>query len=188
MKVSYTQRRLRLASLFVVLMVGAGCASLGGPVAGTGSSVPYPAWVKEGSHLQPDGQDKTFVGLGAVRGIRNVALARSTADNRARAELARLLDAYVAAWVQDAPEGAGREGLLKLLTATSLSGVQIVEHYFNPDDGSVYSLAKLNLSHVVQRMQAQADLPTALKKVLALRSDDVYNRFLRGHVSKTPSP
>jgi hypothetical protein len=176
--------------LFALVIAQPGCASLGGPVAGTGPTMPYPAWVKAGSHLEPEGPDRGFMGLGAVRGIRNVALSRSTADNRARADLARLLDGFVAVWVQDTPAvpPADQAATVKLLTAISLSGVQMVEHYFHPDDGSVYSLAKLTLSHVVQHMQAQAELPHGIKKELARTSDGAYNRLLHERRKNAASP
>jgi len=177
----------RLApALALMLLVSAsalaGCASVGPALAPRQEAVPYPAWVKQGTALGgADGQDKAFYGLGEVRGIRNVALARATADNRARAELARLLDAFVAQWLGNCPMPPGQtsEALMRLLTASSLSGVQIVEHYFHPDDGSVFSLARLDLSHVVQHLQLGADIPTPVKKYLMDHSDEAFGRMAR---------
>jgi hypothetical protein len=143
--------------------------------------VPFPAWVKQGTALgDTDGPNKAFYGLGEVRGIRNVALARATSDNRARAELARLLDGFVARWLKGCPlpPGQSAEALMRLLTASSLSGVQIVEHYFHPDDGAVFSLARLDLSHVVQHLQL-ADIPTPVTKYLMDHSDEAFARMAK---------
>ncbi len=182
-------RMLALTTLIALPATLTGCTSLGGPVVGTGASLPYPSWVKEGTHLSRDAQDKALFGLGEVRGIRNVALARSTADNRARAELARLLDAFVVQWLKGCPQPAesnaaqNQDVLLKLITASNLSGVQIVEHYFHPKDGAVFSLARLELSHMVQHLQLTPEVTSAVKTCLANSSEVAYGRLLN---SKNP--
>lgn len=187
---------LALMLVFTALWLCPGCASLGGTVAGTGGILPYPAWVRAGSHLVHEGADAALFGLGEVRGIRNVALARSTADNRARAELARLLDAFVVQWLlactpgvagSEAGPGSAQqatpESLLKWLVASNLTGVQIVEHYFHPNDGAVFSLARLEMSHMVQHLQASAQLPAPLKSCLVEACDGVFTKRERAAVA-----
>jgi len=44
-----------------------------------------PDWVFRGGGAKDDNGKQAFYGIGAVRGIKNHALAKSTAENRARA-------------------------------------------------------------------------------------------------------
>ena len=81
-------------------------------------AVEYPQWVEDGSQAKDD----YIYGVGSASGIKNHALARMTADNRARAEIAKQLS----------PTGAA-----------TLNGVQIVDHWIHPLDGTIYSLARL---------------------------------------------
>ena len=45
--------------------------------------------------------DKAFYGVGAVSGVMNKPLARTTADNRARAEIAKVFETYSASLMRD---------------------------------------------------------------------------------------
>lgn len=90
----------------------------------------YPAWVEAGSRVSIEEGRPVAYGVGAAGGIRNLALARAAADNRARAALARALI-----------EHRGRPTTDKI--RATLTGVRIVEHWTDPSDGTVYALARL---------------------------------------------
>ena len=51
--------------------------------------IEYPDWVLKNGGAYGGGR-RVFYGVGSVTGIKNHALARTTADNRARADLASL--------------------------------------------------------------------------------------------------
>ena len=87
-------------------------------------NVNKPEWVKLGSRIVGD----TFWGVGSVSGISNRSLAVATADNRARAEIAKLVQT---------PDNQALG-----LTQQALAGVQIVEHWISKE-GTVYALAQL---------------------------------------------
>src|SRR5436189_6347052 len=55
-----------------------------------------PKWVDKGGGYMTEKDGKAFYGGGAVVGIRNEPLAKETADNRARADLAKYVDTYTA--------------------------------------------------------------------------------------------
>src|SRR5688572_13222560 len=59
-----------------------------------------PRWVTRGS-VAVAGDKRAFYGVGSASGIKEAALLRSTADNRARAELAKLLDTFSASLMKD---------------------------------------------------------------------------------------
>ena len=121
-----------------------------------------PGWVTRGSGAVHEGERRAFVGVGSVHGIRNPALARSTADNRARAQIAKIFSTYSASLMRDyaaSTAGGGGEGrdaarareeqdveqAIKTFSAATLSGVEIADHWYHPHDGSVFSLARLDL-------------------------------------------
>lgn len=85
-----------------------------------------PAWVGSGASVTDRGERLVAHGVGVARGIRNAPLARTTADNRARASLARALDDHFAK-----------------TSSVVLRGVEIEARWVDPTDGTVFSLARL---------------------------------------------
>jgi hypothetical protein len=100
---------------------------------------------------------KVFYGVGIASGIKNKALLFSTADNRARAEVAKVLETYVAVLAKDymASTTAGDmkasseeqhvERALKSFSKTTLHGAIIIDHWLDPSDGSLFSLCEMDL-------------------------------------------
>ena len=80
----------RMGALFVVLLAF-GLTACGGP----------PKWVKQGSGAYNEKDAKNFYGVGAVTGVRNEPLAWDTAENRARAEIAKTFDTYTGYLMRD---------------------------------------------------------------------------------------
>jgi len=58
-----------------------------------------PTWVKTGSYTGP--QAKAFYSMGEVMGIRNEPLAWDAAENRARAQMVKILSTYTAYLMRD---------------------------------------------------------------------------------------
>ena len=116
-----------------------------------------PAWVNKGSGAFDMDKGKVFYGVGVASGIKNRALLISTADNRARAEIAKILETYVAVLAKDymASTTAGDmsasseeqhvEMALKTFTKMTLHGARIIDHWRDPADGSLFALCELDL-------------------------------------------
>lgn len=145
--------------LFITLSMGillvAGCATSPKPSADPASM--GPAWVMKGSGAFDVQKGKVFYGVGIASGIKNKAHLRQTADNRARAEIAKTMETYVATLSKDymASTTAGDmsksseeqhvETALKTFSKTTLHGAEIVDRWMDPSDGSMYSLCELDL-------------------------------------------
>ena len=175
-----------LGVLFVLL--GIGC---GGKQTPENSSAPahlaglqYPEWVTKGSGAYSESsKGKVFYGVGLVSGIRNVALARTTADNRARAEVAKVFEVYTASLMKDyaasttagdmsaSSEEQNVEQAIKTFSATTLSGVEIVDPWFHPEDGSVYALASLNLESFKNNLDKMKDLNARVRDYVRQNAD-----------------
>ena len=99
--------------IFAVLLSCGGCAasedSADHPILGLRDDG-TPKWAQRGSGAYEGDYGKAFYGVGVVQGVQNVALARQTADNRARGEIAALFDVYVARLMQDYQRSTGGRG------------------------------------------------------------------------------
>ena len=135
----------------------------------------YPEWVVKGSGAFGGEAGRVFYGVGMVSNMKNPALARTTADNRARAEIAKIFETYSASLMKDymASTNAGDpnttseeqhvEQAIKTFSAATLSGVQVVDHWFNQKDGSVFALARLDLQSFKDNVGKMNELNAAVK-------------------------
>src|SRR5262249_45962996 len=126
----------RLISIVAISLLFAGCASK------------PPKWVVKGGSTFKDSGAKAFYGVGAITGVQNRPLAVTAADNRARAEVGKLFEVYIASLMKDyttsTTGGAAVRGktptseeqsidqAVKTFSATTLSGVMIVDRWTDP--------------------------------------------------------
>lgn len=144
-----TLRNLSLALALGATAVAVGCG--GDQIKGEGSHDDRPKWVDAGGAAF---KDKAFYGVGVASNISSVGLRRSTADAQARAELAKiftsrvqnLIKNYEASTTDGAKEAAEahRQEATKVFTEMELSGVEIVDRFFDLDQKTQYSLARLD--------------------------------------------
>jgi hypothetical protein len=161
-----------------------GCLALGLSACGSSTTagdapanfqgIEYPEWVLKGSGAYGGDAGRVFYGVGSVTGIKNHALARTTADNRARADLAKVFETYSASLMKDymASTMAGDatseeqhvESVIKTFSAQTLSGVQVVDHWFHPGDGTVFALARLDLNSFTDNLEKMNELNGKVKE------------------------
>ena len=135
-----------------------------------------PNWVQRGSGaFDTDGQ-KAFFGVGIVQGVRNVALARRTADNRARGEIAAIFDLYVARLMKDYQRSTTADDFnatteeqdvtdtQKTMTEVTLRGVHIREHWTDPNSQALYALAVLELDGMVESLDQAKNLTSHIRE------------------------
>ncbi|MEK7279130.1 MAG: LPP20 family lipoprotein, partial [Nitrospirota bacterium] len=107
---------------------------------------------------------------GSSSGIRNPSLLRTTADNRARNEMAKVFETYTASLMKDyaASTTAGDfsktseeqhvEQAIKTVVSTTLNGVEIIDHWQNPENMDLYSLARLDLDSFKDNLDKMKEL------------------------------
>jgi hypothetical protein len=157
------------------------------PVVAPPPSVNYPDWVGKGSGAFGGEQGKVFYGVGSVSGMSaNMGLARNTADNRARAEIAKIFEVYSASLMKDymASTTAGDmsaasneqhvEQAIKTFSAATLSGVQIVDHWTDPSDRTVYALARLDLNSFTDNLSKMKELNEKVRDYVRQNADRVH--------------
>jgi len=131
-----------------------------------------PEWVTRCSGAFKDAGKDAFYGCGSANSIMNISLLQQTADSRARDDLAKTLDTYVASFFKDYMSSSAiksqtdKGGLTELeekqfvssvsknITEVTLYGAMIVDRWKAPD-GTLYSLCKVSFDNVAETMKKQ---------------------------------
>ena len=123
-----------------------------------------PEWITQGSGAYHDGAGKAvFYGLGSVSKDENSQNIKTLSEDRARDELAKVFTSYMERLVEklstphsDNPlPDASKDQLNSSVeegTATILMESEITNHWLNPDNGSMFSLATLDLSRLTNKV------------------------------------
>jgi len=150
-----------------------------------------PKWVSKGGGYMSEKDSKAFYGVGAVTGIRNEPLAKETADNRARADLAKYVDTYTAYLMRDyaasttagdftkSSEEQNVERAVKTFVSAHLSGVQVVDRWEKDEkSGKVtYALAKMDLASFKESVGQMKDLNEAARDFVRKNAERAFDRL-----------
>jgi hypothetical protein len=150
-----------------------------------------PKWVSKGGGYMSEKDSKAFYGVGAVTGLRNEPLAKETADNRARADLAKYVDTYTSYLMRDyaASTTAGDftktgeeqhiERALKTFVSAHLSGVQVVDRWEREEKHgkTVYSLAKMDLASFKDSVGQMRELNEAARDFVRKNAERAFERL-----------
>jgi hypothetical protein len=166
-------------SRLLLLLLVVGLAACGGP----------PTWVKKGSGAYNDKSDKSFYGVGSVVGVRNEPLAWDTAENRARAEIAKTFETYTAYLMRDyaASTTAGDfsrnseeqnvERAIKTFSAVTLNGVKPIDRYKDGKTGTYYVLTKLSLEDMKNNLDQAKELNSQVRDYVRKNADRLFERL-----------
>jgi len=148
-----------------------------------------PDWVNRGSGAFGGEKGKVFYGVGIASGIRaNQALRRSTADSRARVEIAKTLNTYVAVLNKDyqASTTAGDmsasndeqhvQTVAKTYTQMDLPGVRIVDHWVDTD-GTEWALAQLDIETFKQNVEMMKQLSAQVRDAVRNNADRAFDEL-----------
>jgi hypothetical protein len=178
-----------ILGLLIVPMMVWGCAGAslrGGKM---------PDWVKEGSGAFSDAGEKVFYGVGAIVGVKNEPLARTSAENRARAEVAKIFETYSASLMKDymastsggpaitaqaaAVEEQHIEQTIKTFSAVTLSGVMIVDYWVDAVDDTHYALARLDLEKFKNSVNRMENLNAQTRDFIRQNADRNFGELAR---------
>ncbi|MEI7482886.1 MAG: LPP20 family lipoprotein [Elusimicrobiota bacterium] len=109
-----------------------------------------PEWISKGAAAFKESGKYVFYGIGiAPATISDESLRREAADNRARADIQKVFSVSIEGSMTNytANEGERVERVLKTFQSGKMNWVKIVERYQAPD-GTVYSLAKIDLEQI----------------------------------------
>lgn len=149
-----------------------------------------PDWVNKGSGAFKDAAGKqVFFGVGAVQGVRNIPLARMSADDRGRGDLAKIMDSYVTVLSKDyqASVTAGDMSksseeqmvsqTMKNFAKFTLHGAIPVDHWVDHENNVVYSLIKLDMAAVQQSLADSKDLDAKVRDYVKANADKAFDEL-----------
>jgi len=146
-----------------------------------------PKWVKTGSY-KPD-EAKAFYSMGEVMGIRNEPLAWDAAENRARAQMVKILSTYTAYLMRDYAASTAGAGLTKTaeeqhvevatktFAAATLNGVRAVDRYKDEKKGIYYVVVKMQLDDVKDMLTQSTELNSQMRDYVRKNADRAFERL-----------
>ena len=149
-------------------------------------------WALIGGGAFTDSEGKAFYGVGAATGIKNFSLQRQVADDRARADLAKVFEYYVETLTKDyqahttagsfatSSEEQNAEAAVKVVVSSTLRGVTIIDHFEIPARRELISLARLDYDAFKQNVtQAEEfkQLPQKVREDIKDRADALHEEM-----------
>ena len=132
-----------------------------------------PEWttLTSGVYKDPSGK-AVFYGLGSVNKEEMILDRKNLSEDRARDELTIVLTSYIERLAKEVLESnlnnsitdLNKDQLVSYLdegVATILMEAEITNYWSNPDNGKVYSMAKLDLSRLTDKLDSFDSIPKA---------------------------
>ncbi|HEX5340459.1 MAG TPA: LPP20 family lipoprotein [Gammaproteobacteria bacterium] len=149
-----------------------------------------PDWVNQGSQALNNDNQRLIHGIGSAQPMNDLSLQTSTADGRARAEVARVLSSLMRVVSQDyaASAGTGQDQQnqtsisrqIETITNQNVSGAQIIAHWRDPKSGAVWSLAELDMKNVKQMVAGSQQMNAGFKDYFASHADNLFDNNAKG--------
>lgn len=149
-----------------------------------------PDWVNKGTQFINDRDGRLFHGVGEAPAVGSRSLQKSTADNRARTEVARIFSSFMDAVTNDytAAASSGASGMsqqslsqqIKAVTKVNLSGAKIIARWKDKKTNIIYSLAELDLEQVKNTVNTTANMNSDLKRYISTNSTNIFDKMNTG--------
>jgi hypothetical protein len=148
-----------------------------------------PDWVNEGTNILNEKNGRLFHGVGSASPTGDMALQKSVADDRARAEVARILSSYMDVVSNDYMSSAKAGGAnvseeavsrqIKALTKVNLTGAKIIGSWRDPKTNIIYSIAELDMNQVKSTLAGTQDMNDDLKRYIETSADNIFDRVAK---------
>jgi len=148
-----------------------------------------PDWVNEGTNILNDKDGRLFHGVGSASPMGDMALQKSVADDRARAEVARILSSYMDVVSSDylSSAKAGGENVteeavtrqIKALTKVNLTGARVIGSWRDKKTNIIYSIVELDMKHVKSTLAGTQDMNDDLKRYIETRAENIFDRVAK---------
>lgn len=146
-----------------------------------------PDWVNEGTNSLSSKDNRLIHGIGSAPKLGDLELQRSTAENRARSEVARVLSSYMNVvsndYLASSTAGASAEAQQSVsrsvenITRVNLSGVKIIANWRDDKDGTIYSLAELDMKYVKDIVKNTQEMNADLRAHIEQHGDTVFDKL-----------
>jgi len=149
-----------------------------------------PDWVNQGSQALKDNGNRFIYGIGSAPSMNDLSLQTSAADERARAEVARVLSTFMHVVSQDygASAGMGQDNQnqqsvsrqIESITNQNISGAQIAAHWRDPKTGTIWSLVKMDMNNLKAMVASSDAMNASFKNYFAGHADNVFDSMTKG--------
>ncbi len=143
-----------------------------------------PDWVNEGTQAVNDRDGQLIQGVGMAPPMNDPSLQKSTADNRARAEVARVLSTFIDSTINDysssnnGNNSSSVERDIRSATKLALNGAIIKGNWKDKKSGAIYSFAELDMDKVEKAIEATSAMNENFKSYFSKNSNANFNRFV----------
>ncbi|HAM36847.1 MAG TPA: hypothetical protein DEB40_10730 [Elusimicrobia bacterium] len=168
-----------------IFVMGCSSAQKASPIASNA-----PEWVNKGSGAFKDAQGgAVFYGVGIAQGIKNRALQVTAADDRGRAEIAKIMNSYVVVLTKDymASTTAGDmtksseeqhvSQVLKNFAKFTLHGATPVDHWKDPADGTLFALIKLDMAAIKKSLEESKELDAKVRDYVRSNAEKAFDEL-----------
>jgi LPP20 lipoprotein len=187
MKIAGTQTSsIRLLAVTAIALALAACGGGKTVVESDLSIKGAPDWVNKGTQVLNDRDGRLFHGVGSSPSLGDDALQRSTADDRARAEVGRMLSTYLDVVGNDytASTGTGSNASadqavsrqIKAVTKVNLAGSKIIGRWKDTKTNMVYSIAELDLKQVKSTLENANSMNEDLRRYIGHNADNIFDK------------
>jgi len=146
-----------------------------------------PDWVNRGSQALSDRDGRLFHGVGSAPAVGDLSLQTSVADDRARAELARILSSYLQIvsreYLVAGGGGTSEQALsrqIENVTRVNLRGARIIGRWRDRRTDAVYALAELDMQQVKSTVAMVQEMDEGLKIHVGRHADNIFDRMVEG--------
>lgn len=145
-----------------------------------------PDWVNKGTAFVANDSGRLFHGVGSAGPMGDASLQRSVADDRARAELARIFANYldIASADYQAAAKAGKDTQIdesvsrqiKSVSQLNLSGARIVARWQDKKTNTLWSIAEVDMKQFKETLSAAREMNADTKRYLTEQGENVFDR------------
>lgn len=148
-----------------------------------------PDWVNEGTAILKNRKGRLFHGVGSAPPMGDRSLQTDTADNRARAALARILTSYMEIASSDYTHAGGDRDAapeqnitrqIDNITRVNLAGSRIIGRWRDKNTNMIYSLAELDLKQVKRTLGGVKDMNEDFRSYIATHGVNIFDRMAQG--------
>jgi hypothetical protein len=145
-----------------------------------------PDWVNEGTNILSEKDGRLFHGVGSAAPMGDMSLQKSVADDRARAEVARVLSSYMDVVSSDYMASAKAGGAntneeavsrqINALTKVNLAGAKVIGSWRDPKTNIIYSIVELDMKQVKSTLAGTQNMNDDLKRYIESSADNIFDR------------
>ena len=144
-----------------------------------------PDWVNEGTQAVDNKNGRFIYGVASAPPLNDDALQTSTADQRARAEVARVVATYVDATLSDYSESTGEDASMSIeqtinsITQTVLNGSSVKGRWRDDNSGNIWSFVEMDMKALDDAIATSAKLSQNFKGYYSGNSGANFERFMK---------